>query len=250
MLCNSYVPPNVYGYSVDIAAWLEESVEKLELGDSASAVSVKKTIVWLSIISFASIAVALVWSALARLKLKLIALDISLLLASLGYKSKKRRWYKLKRRFKHASARVQLKSRARIILMGNVLNDSPLDALFYRSFTQEVFLMLTLSDRKVYVGRVISLGEPTESEGMDQEITIAPFLSGYRNKDTLNITFTTKYGEVSKKIPIVIRQELICSATEFDKQTHDDFEALRLRDESQKSLFRKGLNLITGNSND
>ena len=115
-----------------------------------------------------------------------------------------------------------------IALMRTILKDSPLDSLFYDSFVSQSasdYLMLTMDDRKVYVGKVISLGEPTESEGMDQEITITPFMSGYRHNKTLKVQFTTKYNKVDDDIALVLRQDKIVSATRFNPKIYEKFQA-------------------------
>ena len=119
---------------------------------------------------------------------------------------------------------------AQIILMGRVLADSPLDALLYESYVYEnIYVMLTLSNRKVYVGVVNNMGEPNEIEGFDQEISLVPILSGYRDKDDLSVHWTTSYQEVDpdENLRIVIRQELIESASEFDFDTWEAFAASR-----------------------
>lgn len=119
---------------------------------------------------------------------------------------------------------------ARIILMGKVLADSPLDALLYESYVSEdKLVMLSLSNRKVYVGVVNNMGEPNEVEGLDQEISLVPILSGYRDKDDLSVHWTTSYKTVDSKTDLrtVIRQELIESASEFDFETWEAFSATR-----------------------
>jgi hypothetical protein len=64
-----------------------------------------------------------------------------------------------------------------------VLSDSPMDKLLFKASqdrSKDCVLMLYLDDRKVYLGKVISMGEPNELEGPDQEVTLLPVLSGYR----------------------------------------------------------------------
>lgn len=111
------------------------------------------------------------------------------------------------------------------MLIGQLLSDSPLDSALYEALIEkerETALMLSLSDRKVYVGKVISMGEPNEVEGPDQEVTIIPIMSGYRDKDTLKVKFTTHYdGEKDKDLTIVLRQDLISSVSEFEFDTYD-----------------------------
>lgn len=125
---------------------------------------------------------------------------------------------------------------ARIILMGKVLADSPLDALLYESYVSEdKLIMLSLSNRKVYVGVVNNMGEPNEVEGFDQEISLVPILSGYRDKDDLSVHWTTSYKDVdpNENLRIVIRQELIESASEFDFDTWEAFSAKRRTDQKK-----------------
>ncbi|MCE3046284.1 hypothetical protein [Legionella sp. 16cNR16C] len=114
---------------------------------------------------------------------------------------------------------------AKIMLMYKLLKDSPLDKLLYMSYVQNRFLLMTLSDRKVYVGRVISLGEPNEYEGPDQEIAIVPVFSGYRDKDTLAVNLTTTYKETDNadEVYLVIKQANVVSACEFVESLYQKF---------------------------
>jgi len=110
--------------------------------------------------------------------------------------------------------------------MASILKDSPIDYLFFKSYVEDgFFIMFTMEDRKVYIGRVVSLGEPNESEGLDQEITITPYASGYRNKDDLRLEITTKYTEVSSDISLTIRQDKIISATHFSQEIFEEFKS-------------------------
>lgn len=129
-------------------------------------------------------------------------------------------------------------------LMSEILSDSPLDALLYESYVSrkpEKFLMLTMEDGKVYVGKVISLGEPNEMEGMDQEIAIAPFVSGYRKKPTLKVHFTTRYSELDENIQLVLRQDKILSATEFKTTIYEAFQQQRPQEITHESVARQRL---------
>jgi hypothetical protein len=106
---------------------------------------------------------------------------------------------------------------SKVVVMGEILCDSPLDnLLFTLSLQKDKYVMLTLTDRKVYVGKVISLGEPTETDGMDQDISIIPLMSGHRDKDTLKVEFDTHYSEIESDIYLSLRQDSILSATPFD----------------------------------
>lgn len=114
---------------------------------------------------------------------------------------------------------------AKILLMHTILNDSPLDKLLFLSYVQNIFLLITMSDRKVYVGRVISLGEPNERQGPDQEISIVPVFSGYRDKDTLFVNLNTCYAnnEDAKDVYLILKQENIVSACEFVESLYQKF---------------------------
>ena len=110
---------------------------------------------------------------------------------------------------------------AKVYVIGELLSDSPLDSLLFElSLDKSRHAMLTMSDRKVYVGKVIDLGEPTETDGMDQDISIMPLMSGYREKDGLKVNFTTHYEDVDSDIYLSLRQEAIVSVTEFDFEAY------------------------------
>jgi hypothetical protein len=111
-----------------------------------------------------------------------------------------------------------------IVIMSELFSDSPLDQLLFSAMINDRNLMLVLDDRKVYVGRVATMGEPNENEGADQEISFLPFVSGYRDKDGLQVIFTTDYKKVGESLPLVIRQESIVSAREFDFSVYDSFQ--------------------------
>lgn len=107
-------------------------------------------------------------------------------------------------------------SKAKLYVMGELLSDSPMDDLLFRlSMEQDKYIMITTNDRKVYVGKVVSLGEPSETGGVDQDISIMPLMSGYRCSEDLRVKFTTDYDAVDEDICLALRQDTIMSATEF-----------------------------------
>lgn len=69
--------------------------------------------------------------------------------------------------------------------------------------------MFSLKSGKVYVGLVVSL--PANLEGRCPWLTITPYLSGYRDKDTKKVTFVTNYSEIIEKF------------TERDSDPDDNF---------------------------
>lgn len=107
---------------------------------------------------------------------------------------------------------VQLHS----LLALGVLEGTPFRVLLRESIVQCRPCMFSLNDRKVYVGIVLLAGTPTESEGVDHAFTLIPILSGYRDKDTLEVTLNTHYSNAANPPPITLIQENVVSATQFD----------------------------------
>ena len=124
----------------------------------------------------------------------------------------------------------------KIRLMTNILSDSPLDCDLLYSYINSKDMLISLSNRKVYVGTVVSMGEPNESEGMDQEISLLPSMSGYRDTETLAVTFNTHYSIIDKDIDIrvTIRQDLIESVSRFDYEVYKIFLLERKANEKAK----------------
>ena len=83
--------------------------------------------------------------------------------------------------------------------------------------------MLHMSDKKVYIGFIMTLSEPNEEVSIAQEIAIFPLKSGYRDKDNLTVTITTNYKE-EDKLFIILRREEIVSATIYDRQIFENFQ--------------------------
>jgi hypothetical protein len=98
------------------------------------------------------------------------------------------------------------------------LLDSPLGTLMYDSISPaKKVIMLSMSDRKVYVGRVSQLGEASEKESPYATFEFIPKFSGYRDKDTLKVKLTTDYpGDES--IKIILREENISTATPWSQE--------------------------------
>lgn len=115
----------------------------------------------------------------------------------------------------------------KILSMYEILNDSPLDAELSYSYIYQEPILISLNNRKVYVGIAVSLGEPNENEGMDQEISIAPLMSGYRDSETLNVVFDTNYQKINNDndFKVTMRQELIVSVSKFDFDVYQEFQS-------------------------
>lgn len=108
-------------------------------------------------------------------------------------------------------------NKVKIYVITKLMQENPRDELMFDlSFKLDQYAMLTLNDRKVYVGKVINIGEPTETRGMNEDILIMPIISGYRHQDTLEVSFTTFYSDIDDDIYLSLRQDNILSITEFN----------------------------------
>lgn len=187
LLLHKFIPPSIHICGWEIPISIAVIIKSLLQGAYITTENDLTTFAWIIIISFGTIIYAYFWSLFSLLRLYLKAGSLE---------------------------------KARILLMSKVLRDSPLDKLLFESYIDSRPLLLSLDSRKVYVGTISSLGEPNESEGMDQEISIIPLMSGYRDKDTLQVNFNTNYVVVNTDLDIVIRQDQILSASWFYFDTY------------------------------
>jgi hypothetical protein len=77
------------------------------------------------------------------------------------------------------------------------LQTNSLERLFYRAAIESSLVQVTLTDGKVYVGWVDRL--PPNPASPDAYLQLLPITSGYRDKDTKSITFTTPYDQIYEK---------------------------------------------------
>lgn len=116
-----------------------------------------------------------------------------------------------------------------LLIIKQILKDSPLDSFLLDATMHTRLVMLSMSDRKVYVGYLGTMGEPNEIQGADQEVSIQPVMSGYRCKDNLTVTFTTPYDKVKSEcesgqsLITTLKQENIVSASLFDQDVFKRF---------------------------
>lgn len=94
--------------------------------------------------------------------------------------------------------------------------------------------MFSMDDRKVYVGRVAHVGEPHETAGLDEDFELVPTMSGYRDKDTLRVTYTTDYSAVVEEMEkngseigftILLSQKNIVSMSRFEFTVWEHFKS-------------------------
>lgn len=119
-----------------------------------------------------------------------------------------------------------------------ILEGTPFKTLLKESIQEQTPCMFSFSDRKVYVGIVSAVGVPTESDGVDHAFMLIPLLSGYRDKDTLEVTLNTHYANVNTPEPILLIQENVVSATRFDFTTWNTFQSRKHRTARQGQLYQ------------
>ncbi|WP_122206303.1 hypothetical protein [Pseudomonas viridiflava] len=115
---------------------------------------------------------------------------------------------------------------------------SPRLKMLYEAFANQQPVMLSMSDRKVYVGNILSLGAHTEVAGIDQELHLAPIISGYRDDDTLELTYTTDYAGLAVECPIYLKQENIVSVTLYFEDVRVKFEGIAKKKSLRKMWSR------------
>ncbi|MDI9335718.1 MAG: hypothetical protein QM520_01615 [Gammaproteobacteria bacterium] len=132
------------------------------------------------------------------------------------------------KKYPHGSFRANIE----MLMRKKFFSDSPLATILFESMRKGDELMLSMNDRKVYVGRVCGMGHPNKNTGADQEIGFIRTKSGYRDKDHLNIEFTTNYRDKAhlknldkrENFIIVLKQENIVSATYFEENISQVFQ--------------------------
>lgn len=112
-----------------------------------------------------------------------------------------------------------------LIILVDLLEDSPLDKALMSGILEDKLMMLDMDDRKVYVCKISTMGEPNENQGADQEIAILPIVSGYRDKDTLKVNLNTEYSSLKISSTLVLKQEKIIAIREFDFEIWDQFNS-------------------------
>ena len=85
----------------------------------------------------------------------------------------------------------------RLSILEPLFSELPINKIFFDSMVRKKHILISLKCGKVYVGMINKISEPNESDGPNQEISIVPVMSGYREKDTKRVTFTNDYSNLS-----------------------------------------------------
>lgn len=174
---------------------LNSSVDQVALLKAETHLGIAR-MVWLIQGSLVSLCVAYLWCWIARLFLLLKAFILK-------------------------KSDTPLRGFYKITLMSRILNDSPVDKVLFKSFISiRGYVRICLDSREVLFGKVVSLGEPSESSGMDQEVSIIPFYLGFQDKDTLETIIT----EEAQGFPtITVPRDKIAYVTTFDLDKETGF---------------------------
>ncbi|MEX5592500.1 hypothetical protein [Pseudomonas orientalis] len=86
-----------------------------------------------------------------------------------------------------------------------------------------------------------SLGGPTEVTGVGQGIQLLPLVSGYRDKDTLKVEYTTEYPSDATIEPVCFKQENITSIGFFSAEIRAAFQTSESQVDSKASKFAEHL---------
>jgi hypothetical protein len=110
-----------------------------------------------------------------------------------------------------------------------------LERVLLDSLVQDIPVRITLVDRKVYVGFVLSAPDPTVPR---RWLRVLPLVSGYRDPDDLRYTFTTFYEPVYEafvgepvdteaadpRFQLALPADRIASIGLFDFETYEHFQ--------------------------
>lgn len=117
-----------------------------------------------------------------------------------------------------------------------------LEQLFRDSVLKAQLVQLTLKNDKVYLGIIDRIPEPKKTN----YISLIPIYSGYRNKDTKEMTITTSYETINllireqalipklSKMLVVIKQDEILTAQPHDPEIYASFKKNRLTAQQQQ----------------
>lgn len=98
---------------------------------------------------------------------------------------------------------------------------NPMDEIFFDSLVDRRSILITLQNKKTYVGIVNALGEPNEKEGPNQYVSIYPIISGYRDKDSLKVILVNEYRELEDAdTSIIFPLKEISQVSWFDMDIH------------------------------
>ncbi|WP_454843218.1 hypothetical protein [Rahnella aceris] len=172
----------------------------LNLGENSYQ---KRITGWLILLSITSILVAWGWGILLK--------NLTIWRSQLIYKFC----------FKRDITNDESEGLVKLRILQDLVTEASMDHLFFDSLIDREALLISLSNRKVYVGIVNGLGEPNEKDGPNKEVSILPIMSGYRDKDTLSVFFTNDYDDTDDfNMSVIIPVSEISQISWFTLEIH------------------------------
>lgn len=109
------------------------------------------------------------------------------------------------------------------------------ELLLAKAVWEKSLIQVTLTNQKMYVGSVTRSVDPRSQE---KYIRLLPYMSGFRSKDTGEVTYTTFYADLlERKDPvelasyeIVVPMDKVTTASGFDLQAYVAFSEARSRE--------------------
>lgn len=95
-----------------------------------------------------------------------------------------------------------ISEKAYLYYVHRAIVNNDFEIMMYESSLNQMPVMFTLDTRKVYVGTVVFLPNPTQ---LRKSVRIMPFLSGYRTKDSLEFSITDNYYSIIE--PYLLKAE-------------------------------------------
>lgn len=122
-------------------------------------------------------------------------------------------------------------------LFDEIAKSSPVEAVLLESLNsqQQLLVSITLKSRKVYVGMV---HEARLEEHDTDTVVIVPFLSGYRDKDTLSFVEDVNYADHYKECGITFTSKPISLSQYRHVIPRDQIESISLFNSAMYAHFR------------
>lgn len=166
----------------------------------------ERVIGWIILLSFGSIILAWLWSICAK-KLLIYRTKLANFIQNIN------------------SSGIDYENIVMLRMRQELINDNPMDEIFFDSLVDRRSVLITLQNKKAYVGIVNALGEPNEKEGPNQYVSIFPIISGHRDKDTLQLILDNEYKEVENvDTSVVFPLKEVSQVSWFDMDTHKKVE--------------------------
>ncbi|MFL7975338.1 hypothetical protein [Xanthomonas vasicola] len=135
-----------------------------------------------------------------------------------------------------------------IFLLKDALTHLPLTQALISALSDTTPVLVLTDDRRVYVGLVSTVGTPTEASSVDEDFGLWPIMSGYCDKDSLEMVLDADYPEFKKESSpqIFMRQKDVSSVTPLNKNLDIPFPHRRnKKDKSDTKILRASATWLT-----